>query len=53
MSKAFSWKSGTRYCEGINRDGSRCGNKVATTASGLIIHRLCHMHRRASEKKDH
>jgi hypothetical protein len=51
MSKAFGWRSGTRYCEAKNRDGTDCGNTVKTGESGYIIHRLCGVHRRAAERK--
>jgi len=44
------WRSGEAYCEAINKDGTRCGNKVARGSSGYIIYRKCALHRRMAEQ---
>jgi hypothetical protein len=45
-----SWRRGYAYCAATNRDGSACGNKVATLPSGATIHRYCATHRRMMER---
>lgn len=45
------WRRGEAYCEATNRDGTPCGNKVATGESGYIIYRKCAVHRRIQERE--
>jgi len=39
-----TWRRGSAYCKGKNRDGSPCGNKVPTLPSGAYIRQYCHVH---------
>lgn len=47
-----SWHRGYAYCEAKNKDGTPCGNKVATLDSGAIIYRYCHVHRKLARTKE-
>ena len=51
MPRSRGWTRGSAYCDATNRDGTGCGNKVATLASGAIIHRKCATHRRIAERE--
>lgn len=47
-----SWRRGFAYCAAKNKDGSPCGNKVATMARGVSIYRYCHVHRKRAITKE-
>jgi hypothetical protein len=46
-----SWKRGYAFCDATNKDGTRCGNKVACMPSGAAIYRKCAVHRRMAEEQ--
>jgi hypothetical protein len=42
-----TFTSWSRICAGKNKDGSPCGNKVPTRASGVYVRGpYCHVHKR-------
>lgn len=51
MGRVGGWRRSEAYCDAINQDGTRCGNKVARGESGYIIYRKCALHRRLAARK--